>query len=107
MRVEGLGEVAEREVAEELFAGRPRDHQLQAVVSRQGEEIDGLGAVRGRLARLRDETAGKPIECPPDWGAIRIVPARVEFWEEAPDRLHQRHLFEAIDGRWRLSLLAP
>ncbi len=107
VRVEGRGEVAERELAEELFAGRPRERQLQAIVSRQGEAIAGLDPLRERLGRLRDESAGRAIECPPDWGAIRIVPARVELWEEAPDRLHERRLYETDGDRWRMSFLAP
>jgi len=107
VRVEGRGEVAERELAEQLFAGRPRDHQLQAIVSRQGEAIEGLGSLRQRLGQLREETAGREIECPPDWGAIRIVPDRIEFWDEEPDRLHERRLFEADGDEWRQSLLAP
>lgn len=107
VRIEGRGEVAERELAEELFAGRPRDHQLQAIVSRQGETIEGLDPLRERLGQLRDETADQPIECPPDWGAIRIVPKRVELWEEASDRLHERRLYEAGGDGWRQSLLAP
>src|SRR5882724_9689697 len=45
VRLEGRGEIAERELAEELFAGRPRDHQLQALVSHQGETIEGLDAL--------------------------------------------------------------
>lgn len=106
-RIEGRGEVARRELAEELFAGRPRDHQLQALVSRQGATIDGLDPLRKRLERLREETAGQPVECPPEWGAVRIVPDRVEFWEEAGDRLHDRRLYEAAAGEWRLSRLAP
>jgi pyridoxamine 5'-phosphate oxidase len=107
VRIEGMGEIAERELAEELFAGRPRDHQLQAIVSRQGETIEGLEPLRERLERLRDETAERAIECPSDWGAVRIVPDRVELWQEAPDRLHERRLYEAGGGEWRQSLLAP
>jgi pyridoxamine 5'-phosphate oxidase len=106
-RIEGRAEVAERELAEELFAERPRDHQLQALASRQGETIEGLDPLRERLERLRAETADSPVACPPDWGAVRIVPDRVEFWEEAPDRLHERRLYEAAGGEWRQSLLAP
>jgi len=106
-RIEGRGEIAERELAEELFAARPRDHQLQGLVSRQGEAIEGLGPLRERLESLRDETADGPIECPPDWGAIRIVPDRVEFWEEATDRLHERWLFERRKEGWGRSRLAP
>ncbi len=107
VRIEGRGELAERELAEELFAGRPRERQLQALVSRQGETIEGLDPLRERLERLRAETAESAIECPPDWGAVRVVPDRIEFWKEAPDRLHERQLYEAADGRWRLSHLAP
>jgi pyridoxamine 5'-phosphate oxidase len=106
-RIEGRGEVAGRELAGELFAARPRDHQLQALVSRQGETIESLEALRERLGQLRDETDGQPLECPPDWGAIRIVPERIELWEEAPDRLHERRLYEAGGPGWRLSRLAP
>jgi pyridoxamine 5'-phosphate oxidase len=106
-RVEGRAEIAGRELAEELFAERPRDHQLQALVSRQGEMIEGLEPLRERLERLREETADQPIDCPADWGAVQIVPDRVELWEEAPDRLHERRLFEVADGKWRLSRLAP
>lgn len=107
VRIEGRGEIAGRELAEELFAERPRDHRLQAIVSRQGKTIEGLGPLRERLDALRDETAGRPLECPLDWGAVRIVPDRIELWEEAADRLHERRLFEADGGEWRLSRLAP
>jgi pyridoxamine 5'-phosphate oxidase len=107
VRVEGRGEVAERELAEELFAGRPRERRLQALVSRQGEMIEGLDPLRERLERLRSETAEEPIECPSDWGAVRIVPNRIEFWQEGADRLHERRLYEADGREWRLSQLAP
>lgn len=106
-RVEGRAEIAERELAEELFAARPRDHQLQALVSRQGEEIEGLAPLRERLEQLRDEKADAPIACPPDWGAVRIVPDCLELWGEATDRLHDRRLYESAGGEWRLSRLAP
>ncbi len=107
VRVEGRGEVAERELAEQLFAGRSRERQLQTLASRQGNEIESLGPLRERLGQLRDETAGQPIDCPPDWGAIRLVPERVEFWQEATDRLHERRLYEIAGNEWRDSLLAP
>lgn len=106
-RVEGRAEVAGRELAEELFAARPRSHQLQALVSRQGEEIESVEALRERLAALDAELGDRPVPCPEDWGAVRIVPDRVELWEEAADRLHRRTLFEAVVGGWRQALLAP
>jgi pyridoxamine 5'-phosphate oxidase len=107
VRIEGRAELAERELAEQLFAARPHDHRLQTLVSRQGETIEDLEPLREDLERLRTETAGQPIECPPDWGAVRIVPDRLELWEEDPDRLHRRRLYEAGEQGWRHSQLAP
>ena len=106
-RVEGRAEIAERELAEELFAERPRAHQLQAHVSRQGEEIESIEVLREKLAALDAELGERPVPCPEDWGAVRIVPDRIELWEEAADRMHRRTLFEAVVGGWRRSLLAP
>jgi pyridoxamine 5'-phosphate oxidase len=107
VRVEGQAEIVERTLAEELFAERPRSHQLQAHVSRQGEEIEGLGQLRDRLEVLRAELGEGPVPCPEGWGAVRLEPDRVEFWQEGEDRLHHRTLFEASADGWRQSLLAP
>lgn len=107
VRVEGRAEIGERELAEELFAGRPRSHQLQVHVSRQGEEIEELDQLRRRLALLQADLGESPVPCPDDWGAVRIVPDRIEFWQESEDRLHSRRLFEASADGWRQSLLAP
>ncbi len=106
-RVEGRTEIAERALAEELFAERPRSHQLQAHVSRQGEEIESLDQLRDRLEALRSELGEVPVPCPKDWGAVRLRPDRVEFWQEGEDRLHSRRLFEASADGWRQTLLAP
>lgn len=106
-RVEGRTEIAERALAEELFAERPRSHQLQAHASRQGEEIESLDQLRGRLKALQVELGEGPVPCPEDWGAMRLRPDRVEFWREGEDRLHSRQLYEAGASGWRQSRLAP
>jgi pyridoxamine 5'-phosphate oxidase len=107
VRVEGRAEIAERALAEELFAERPRSHQLQAHVSRQGEEIEGLDRLRARLEALEAELGEGPVPCPEDWGAVQLRPDRVEFWQEGEDRLHNRTLYESSGHGWRQSLLAP
>jgi pyridoxamine 5'-phosphate oxidase len=107
VRIEGRAGIAERALAEELFAERPRSHRLQAHVSRQGEEIESLDQLRDRLAALRAELGDGSVSCPEDWGAVWLTPDRVEFWQEGEDRLHRRELFQASDDGWRRSLLAP
>lgn len=106
-RIEGRAEVAERELAEELFSGRPRSHQLQALVSRQGETIEDLGPLQTRFDALQAETADNSISCPADWGAVRVRPDVVELWSEGEDRLHERRLFERNGDGWTATLLAP
>jgi pyridoxamine 5'-phosphate oxidase len=104
--VAGEAELAERALAAELFEERDPLHRFQTVVSRQGEPIEGLEPLRDRLAHLA-EVQETPPTCPEDWGALRVRPRIVELWEEAPDRLHERRLFERDDEGWSLTLLSP
>jgi pyridoxamine 5'-phosphate oxidase len=102
----GRAELAERRLAEELFAERDLFHQLQSVVSRQGEAIDELGPLRERLSHLAQVQETAPA-CPPDWGALRVVPDAVELWSEAEDRVHERRLFARDGDGWTVTLLSP
>jgi pyridoxamine 5'-phosphate oxidase len=106
VHITGEATVAERALAEQLFAERDPAHQLQTIVSRQGEPIEDLEQLRDRFAHLAavQET---PPPCPEDWGALRIRPETVELWAESPDRIHERRLFERDGEDWKLTLLAP
>jgi pyridoxamine 5'-phosphate oxidase len=104
--VMGTASWAERALAEELFAERDLLHQLQTVVSRQGEPIDDLEPLRDRLGHLAEVQETRP-PCPEDWGALRVRPDAVELWNEAEDRLHERRLFARDGDGWTLTLLSP
>ncbi len=106
VHVTGKAAFAERALAEELFDERDLVHQLQTVVSRQGEPVDDLDHLRDRLAHLVRVQETAPV-CPEDWGALRVHPATVELWSESPDRIHERRLFEREGEGWKLTLLAP
>jgi pyridoxamine 5'-phosphate oxidase len=106
VHVTGRAIRAERALAEELFAERDAVHQLQTVVSRQGEPVDSLDPLRDRLAHLAAvQETGPP--CPEDWGALRVDPQTVELWREAEDRIHERRLFERDGTGWTMTLLSP
>ncbi len=106
VHVVGQAALAERALAEELFAQRDLFHQLQTVVSRQGEPIDDLDELRGRLSHLAEVQETVP-PCPEDWGALRVRPEAIELWSEADDRIHERRLFEREGSGWRMTLLSP
>ena len=107
VQLAGTAEPAERALAEELFARRDRPHQLQALVSRQGEPVADLDAMRADLAAARKRVRGDPVACPPDWGAIRVRPAAIEYWTAAADALHDRWALERAGGDWRAARLSP
>jgi pyridoxamine 5'-phosphate oxidase len=104
--VNGDALLADRELAEELFDERDLFHQLQTIVSRQGEPIEDLEPLRDRLAHLAAVQETAP-PCPPDWGALRIRPDAIELWEEAEDRIHRRRLFGRAEDGWTATLLSP
>lgn len=104
--VAGEAVLAERALAEELFGQRDLLHQLQTTVSRQGEPIDDLDPLRDRLAHLAQVQETAPA-CPEDWGALRVRPEAIELWSEAPDRIHERRLFERDGEGWAVTLLSP
>jgi len=106
VHITGKAEIAERSLAEELFAERDLANQLQSVVSRQGESITDLQPLRDTHAHLA-ETTETPPACPQDWGAIRVKPDTVELWREAEDRLHERLLYTRDGVEWALTRLAP
>jgi pyridoxamine 5'-phosphate oxidase len=41
------------------------------------------------------------------WGGFRVLPARVEFWQEAPDGLHDRIRYRQANGGWITERLSP
>jgi pyridoxamine 5'-phosphate oxidase len=106
VHITGEATLAERALAEELFAERDPFHQLQTVVSRQGEPIDDLDQLRDRLAHLAEVQETAPV-CPEDWGALLIRPQTIELWSEADDRIHERRLYTLVESEWELTLLAP
>jgi pyridoxamine 5'-phosphate oxidase len=102
----GVAALADRRLAEQLFAERDPMHKLQTVVSRQGEPIEDLEPLRDRIEHLA-RVQEAPPDCPPDWGAFAVRPDTVELWQEAEDRLHRRRLFARDGSGWSLTLLAP
>ena len=106
VHVSGRAAIAERDLAVALFEERDLANRVQTIVSRQGEPIDSVQPLRARHASLMSSAAASP-ECPPDWGALRVRPDAIEFWEESPDRMHDRLIYELSDGGWGATRLAP
>jgi pyridoxamine 5'-phosphate oxidase len=107
VRVEGFVELVADEEADAYFASRPRDSQIGAWASDQSQPL----ASRAELERRVDEFSRRfgegEVPRPPYWSGFRVVPQRVEFWQERPSRLHDRILFIREGDAWRRERLFP
>jgi pyridoxamine 5'-phosphate oxidase len=97
-----------RAESEAYFRTRPLGSRLGAWASRQTTVIPGREALDRAYAAAEAEHGDDP-PLPPWWGGYLLVPSRLEFWQNRPNRLHDRFRYtrsERGDG-WVLERLAP
>jgi pyridoxamine 5'-phosphate oxidase len=98
--------VSEQE-ADEYFASRPRASQIGAWASPQSEELSSRDELFATVSSLSARYQNETVPRPPYWSGYRLVPERIEFWREQPDRLHEREVYTRDGNGWRITLLAP
>ena len=107
VRVEGLVELAADEEADAYFASRPRDSQIGAWASDQSRPLASRAELEQRVDEFSRRFGEGEVPRPPYWAGFRVVPQRVEFWQERPSRLHDRILFIHEGDGWRRERLFP
>lgn len=108
VRIEGAVVPASAEESDAYFASRPREKQIGAWVSLQSKPMRSREDFEWQLADYAESKEGQPITRPPFWGGWRLVPERMEFWQQRDARLHVRDLYtRQPDGGWVHSLLYP
>jgi pyridoxamine 5'-phosphate oxidase len=108
VRFEGVVEAVEAAEADAYFASRPRGSQIAAWASAQSSVLPSRAALEAAVQGYSDRFAAGRVPRPEFWGGLRLVPARVEFWQGQRDRLHDRLCYlRRPDGDWRVERLAP
>lgn len=111
VRVEGKIERVSDVEADAYFATRPRDSQIGAWVSKQSQILKNRDELSQAISEKMAQFEGNPVPRPPFWSGWRLVPDRIEFWQQGDFRLHQRELYarkENINGNdWEISFLYP
>lgn len=89
------------------FSRRPRGSQLGAWVSHQSQVISSRGLLEAKLAEVLKRFRDQSVPLPKFWGGYRVDPARLEFWQGQPDRLHDRFQYTRAGDDWALERLSP
>ena len=108
VRIEGAVSRCSADQSQAYFHSRPHDSQLGAATSDQSQVIPCREVLEHKLAAMEREYDEKPVPMPPQWGGYALTPARFEFWQGQPGRLHDRlNYLRQPDGSWTMQRLSP
>ena len=107
VRVEGPVERCSAEETEKYILSRPRASRLSAMASHQSEPVESREALEAAVADLEQRYRDAELPVPGDWGSYRVRPESFEFWQNQPDRLHDRLRYLPEGEGWRIERLGP
>jgi pyridoxamine 5'-phosphate oxidase len=102
IRIEGRVEKVSAADSDSYFASRPLGARQSAVASPQSSTVPDRSFLENKV-----KTVGDKPPRPAHWGGYRVLPSQIEFWQGRENRLHDRLLYRAIDGGWKIERLAP
>jgi len=107
VRIDGTAERVSAEDSDAYFAARPRGSQISAWASPQSAPVADRAWLEATFAECEARFASGAVPRPPNWGGMRVVPDRFEFWQGRTSRLHDRLVWSRQGDRWTIERLAP
>lgn len=104
------GLVSELPAAESdaYFQSRPWGSRIAARASDQSSPVRDRADLEEKWKRIETEFPGPDVPRPPRWGGYILNPARIEFWQGRPNRLHDRFCYtRQPDQSWTIQRLQP
>jgi pyridoxamine 5'-phosphate oxidase len=106
VRVEGTVAELPAADADAYFHSRSYKSQIGALASQQSRLLESREAMEARAHSLEERYPGE-VPRPGYWRGYVVRPETIEFWQDGPDRLHDRMLFERDNSGWRKTRLYP
>ena len=108
VRVAGPVEPVSRDEADQYWSTRAPAVRLSAAASRQSRVVASRAVLETQVQDLqRRHRGGAYVPRPQRWGGFRVLPSRVEFWQESPDGLHDRIRYRHGGDGWIIERLSP
>lgn len=108
VRVEGIISTVTEQEADDYFASRPRTRQIGAWASQQSRPLESRESLEKRIKELEEKyPEGTKVPRPEYWQGYRVVPHKIEFWWDNPDRLHDRFTYTKTGNNWSIQRLYP
>jgi pyridoxamine 5'-phosphate oxidase len=101
-------EPVSQDEADEYWSTRAPAVRLSAAASRQSRVVASRTVLETQVRdMLRRHPGGADVPRPRRWGGFRVLPSRVEFWQESPDGLHDRIRYRRAGSGWIIERLSP
>lgn len=111
VRVEGAVERVSAAESDAYFASRSRGSRIAAASSEQSRPLPSRAEYERRITAFEASLPGEAVPRPPHWGGFRVIPSRIEFWQDMPYRRHDRLVFtragEGGGAGWATGRLYP
>ena len=107
VRIEGAVHRIDAAESDAYFKTRAVGSRLSAAASPQSRVVASRGVLEAAVAELSSRHPDGAVPRPDEWGGLRLVASRFEFWQHGDDRLHDRFSYRREGEAWAIERLGP